>query len=131
MENLRNNSAEILILLLLIITFLQSGIDKITDWKGNISWLREHFAKTFLENLIPFSVAMILVLEIIAGILCIWGVVSILTDNDKTYGFYGAALCCFTLLLLLFGQRVAKDYDGARGIVIYLIPAISGVYLLQ
>ncbi|MGS2762680.1 DoxX family protein [Sinomicrobium sp. M5D2P9] len=131
MENLRNNSAEILILLLLIITFVQSGLDKITDWKGNISWLREHFAKTFLENLIPFSMAVILVLETIAGILCIWGVVNILADNDKTYGFYGAALCCFTLLLLLFGQRVAKDYDGARGIVIYLIPAIFGVYLLQ
>ncbi len=131
MENLRDNSTEILLLLILIVTFVQSGLDKITDWKGNIAWLREHFARTFLKNVIPFSVAVILILEIIAGLLCILGLIRILTDNDTTFGFYGAVLCCVTLLLLLLGQRIAKDYEGARGIVIYFIPAIFAVYLLQ
>jgi hypothetical protein len=42
----------------------------------------------------------------------------------KGLGFYGAILSCITLLLLLFGQRIAKDYDGARTIVIYFIPAV-------
>jgi len=35
------------------------------------------------------------------------------------------------LLMLLFGQRVAKDYDGARTIAIYFIPAVILVFLLQ
>jgi hypothetical protein len=29
--------------------------------------------------------------------------------------------------MLLFGQRLAKDYDGARTIVIYFIPAVMAV----
>ncbi|MEP1017307.1 MAG: DoxX family protein, partial [Maribacter dokdonensis] len=37
MEILMNNATEVLLLLFLIITFLQSGFDKITDWNGNVS----------------------------------------------------------------------------------------------
>jgi hypothetical protein len=33
--------------------------------------------------------------------------------------------------MLLFGQRLAKDYDGARTIVIYFIPAVMAVLLLS
>ena len=47
MENLYANITEILILLFILITFLQSGIDKASDWKGNTGWLKEHFSGTF------------------------------------------------------------------------------------
>ncbi len=57
MENIINNITEILLLAFLIITFLQSGLDKIFDWKGNVSWLKEHFSKTFMTNMAPFNVA--------------------------------------------------------------------------
>ena len=43
MKVLSENSAELLILVFLIVTFLQSGIDKITDWRGNISFIKGHF----------------------------------------------------------------------------------------
>jgi hypothetical protein len=33
--------------------------------------------------------------------------------------------------MLLFGQRMAKDYDGAKTIAVYFIPAVFLVYLLQ
>jgi len=46
-------------------------------------------------------------------------------------GYYGAIVSCITLLLLLFGQRLAKDYDGARTLVIYFIPAVLAVFLLS
>jgi hypothetical protein len=46
-------------------------------------------------------------------------------------GYYGAIISCVTLLFLLFGQRLAKDYDGARTIVIYFIPAVLAVFLLS
>ena len=39
-------AAPILVLALLAITFLQSGYDKIKDWKGNVAWLKDHFATT-------------------------------------------------------------------------------------
>ncbi len=56
MENLLINITPILILLLLAVTFLQSGIDKITDWNGNITWLKEHFAKTYIISKINLPI---------------------------------------------------------------------------
>lgn len=125
------NTACLLLLLLLAITFIQSGYDKIVDWKGNVSWLKSHFAQTPIKNQVPLALGIILVLEIIAGILTLSGVVQILTGNESIYGYYGAVVSCVALLFLLLGQRMAKDYDGARTIVIYFIPAVLAVYWLN
>ena len=131
MENTFKHITEILLLAFLIITFLQSGLDKIIDWKGNVSWLKDHFSKTFMKNMVPFNVAVILLIEIMAGVLCLIGIYQLITNNDKTFGLYGSVLSCVALLMLLFGQRLAKDYDGARTIAIYFIPAVFAVYLLS
>lgn len=126
-----NHITEIIILAFLAITFLQSGFDKIADWKGNIEWLKSHFADTILKNRVPFSVGLILTLEMIAGILSIIGILSILINQNTEIALLSGIISCITLLLLLLGQRLAKDYDGARTIVIYFIPTIFLVYLLQ
>lgn len=131
MENILKHITEILLLAFLIITFLQSGFDKIIDWKGNVGWLKEHFSKTFMANMVPLNVGIILFTEMIAGILCVVGIYQLIANNDKTFGLYGAILSCIVLLMLLFGQRVAKDYDGARTIAIYFVPAIFAVFLLS
>lgn len=125
-----NYITEILILLFLAITFLQSGYDKIADWNGNVGWLKSHFANTFLGNKVPFSLGIILILEIIAGILSLAGIWFLFNDG-KEIVLYAGIVSCVTLLFLLFGQRIAKDYDGARTIVIYFIPAIFLVFLLK
>ncbi len=131
MDSILNNITEILLLIFLIITFLQSGLDKITDWKGNISWLKEHFSKTMFKDIVPLLVSIILITEIVAGVLCVIGIYEILTSGSKLIAFYGGILSSVVLFMLLFGQRIAKDYDGARTIVIYFIPTIFLVYLLQ
>lgn len=121
---------QLLVLALLAITFLQSGYDKIKDWKGNVEWLTGHFANTILAKKVPLALLTVLILEIISGVLCVSGIIQLLVQPTVTggLGFYGAVLSCITLLMLLFGQRLAKDYDGARTIVIYFIPAIIAVY---
>lgn len=126
-----NNVASIFILVFLAITFLQSGYDKLFYWKDNVEWLKGHFAKTPLKNLVPLALLHILVLELISGILCIVGCIELLINNGRLFGFYGAVFSCITLLMLLFGQRLAKDYDGARTIVIYFMPAVMAVYWLN
>lgn len=131
MQNLLSNITEILLLVFLIITFLQSGFDKIFDWKGNVSWLKEHFSKTFMANMVPLNVAIILITELIAGVLCVIGVYQLIANDVKTIGLYGDILSCIVLLMLLFGQRIAKDYDGARTIAIYFVPAVFAVFLLS
>ncbi|MBP6039369.1 MAG: DoxX family protein [Flavobacterium sp.] len=127
------DAAPILVLALLAITFLQSGYDKIKDWKGNVEWLKSHFATTILAKQVPQALMIILLLEIVAGVLCVSGIIQLFVQQTVTkgLGYYGAIVSCVTLLLLLFGQRLAKDYDGARTIVIYFIPAVLAVFLLS
>ncbi|WP_282112396.1 DoxX family membrane protein [Maribacter stanieri] len=131
MNAVLNNATEILLLLFLIITFLQSGFDKITDWNGNISWLKGHFSETPFKNIVPLLVGIILVTEVVAGLLCVVGIFQILSSGATVFAFYGAILSSITLLMLLFGQRIAKDYEGAKTIAVYFIPTIILVFLLQ
>jgi hypothetical protein len=126
-----NNPASFLILLFLAITFLQSAYDKLFYWKDNVDWLNGHFSKTILKNMVPLALGKVLFMELISGILAIIGMIQLLINGDRTYGFYAAIFSCLTLLMLLFGQRLAKDYDGARTIAIYFIPAILAVYWLN
>ncbi|WP_036150886.1 DoxX family membrane protein [Maribacter forsetii] len=131
MNTILINATEILLLLFLIITFLQSGFDKITDWNGNISWLKEHFSKTPFKNIVPLLVGIILVTEVVAGLLCVVGIYEIFSSGKSSFALYGAILSAITLLMLLFGQRLAKDYEGAKTIAVYFIPTILLVFLLQ
>jgi uncharacterized membrane protein YphA (DoxX/SURF4 family) len=126
-----NNVASILILVFLAITFLQSGYDKLFYWKDNLDWLKGHFAKTQLKNHVPLALLHVLILELISAILCIVGAIELLLNSGRTFGYYGAVFSCITLLMLLVGQRLAKDYDGARTIVIYFIPAVMAVFWLN
>jgi uncharacterized membrane protein YphA (DoxX/SURF4 family) len=126
-----NNAASILLLAFLAITFIQSGYDKLFYWKDNLAFLKEHFAQTQLKNLVRLALLNILVLELISGVLCVVGGIELYVSNKRTFGLYGAIFSSITLLKLLFGQRLAKDYDGARTIVIYFIPAVMAVFLLS
>ena len=131
METIFNNATELLLLLFLIITFLQSGLDKIFDWKGNLSWLKGHFLKTPLKAMVPFMLSTVLFFELLAGVLCLIGFFQIAFSTGGKMAFFGAIAACIALLMLLFGQRMAKEYEGAKTIVIYFVPAIFLVFLLQ
>tara|TARA_R110002167_G_scaffold41560_4_gene126805 strand:- start:4519 stop:4917 length:399 start_codon:yes stop_codon:yes gene_type:complete len=131
MEPIMKNITEILLLLFLAIVFLQSGIDKLIDWNGNLGWLKGHFSKTPMRNIVPLMLGIVLIFELIAGALCFLGLLEVVVLGTTTLAFYGAIIACNALLMLLFGQRVAKDYDGAKTIAIYFVPAIFLVFLLQ
>ncbi len=131
MDYLNSFITEILILIFIAITFLQSGVDKAVDWKGNTGWLKEHFSKTFMAGQVPLMVGIILVLEVLTGILAIMGIFQIILYGITTMALYTCILAAVTLLMLLFGQRVAKDYAGAFTITGYFIVVIFGVYILS
>jgi len=131
MDNITTNITEILILLFILITFLQSGIDKLADWKGNTGWLKEHFSGTMLSGIVPLMVGIILIIEVITGILAIAGLFQLIVNNEPVFALYTCVLACVTLLMLLFGQRIAKDYAGAFTLTGYFIVSIFGVYILS
>jgi uncharacterized membrane protein YphA (DoxX/SURF4 family) len=126
-----NNTASILVLLFLAVTFIQSAHDKIFEWKGNVEWLKGHFSKTVLKNQVPLALGILLILELITGVLTLVGCVKLYMNDDRIFGYYGAVLSSITLILMLLGQRIAKDYDGARTIAIYFVPAVLAVYWLS
>ena len=43
---------------------------------------------------------------------------------------YGIELAALTLIFLLIGRRLAKDYAGAMTLAVYFIISVLGVYLL-
>lgn len=130
MENFSLNIPIILILLFTVITFLQSGLDKATDWKGNIGWLKGHFENTFLGGMVPLLVGTILILEILVGVLALAAIYSVLINENFTLALWALVLAAITLLMLLTGQRVAKDYPGAFTITGYFMVVIFGIFLL-
>ena len=44
---------QVLAVSFLAILFLQSGLDKVVDKKGNLDWLRSHFANSPFKNFVP------------------------------------------------------------------------------
>ncbi len=124
-------ATELLVLAFLSITFLQSGFDKITDWKGTISYIKSVFENTFLKNSVPLLLVIIVVSEIIGGLLCVAGMIQVYFYDSKTLGLLGAVICAKVLLALLFGQRVAKSYAGAMTIAVYFGVTLFGVWVLS
>lgn len=125
-----NYPTEVLILLFLIVTFLQSGIDKLTDWQGNLSFIKGHFKNSPLKNTVPLLLAVILILEIVASLLMIAGVYQLYTSELKEIATLGIELSALSLIFLLIGQRLAKDYAGAMTLAVYFIISIIGLKLL-
>lgn len=106
------------------VLFLQSGLDKVTDYNGNLDWLSGHFAKSPLGKNIRFFLLLLTLFELGSGFLQLSSFILLLSANSLLVE--PAQLICGTTLLMLFaGQRLAKDYAGASTIAIYF-----GVFLL-
>ena len=131
MKILSNHPTEILILLFLIVTFMQSGIDKISDWKGNIEFIKSHFKNSTLRNNVTLLLAIILTIEIAAGIFMIIGTYQIYSSGIKEIALIGVELSAIALIFLLIGQRLAKDYAGAMTLAVYFIITLFGVFLMS
>ncbi len=106
---------------LVAILFIQSALDKVFDWKGNLEWLTGHFSKTFLAPMVPMMLATITVMELTAGLLAAAGIAYFLAATSLTMIFWAAVIGSASITALFFGQRVAKDYPGAAVLVPYFI----------
>jgi hypothetical protein len=114
----------------LAILFLQSGIDKVIDRRGNLEWLKEHFAKSPLAGIVPALLTAITILETAAGALSAIGCVVLIFSRNSTVAFYGAVVSAIAIIALFFGQRMAKDYAGAAVLVSYFLLTLVAIYLL-
>lgn len=120
-DEIGKNLPALLTALFVAILFIQSGLDKVFDWKGNLEWLTGHFSKTFLSRFVWIMLAKLTVLELATGILSGVGIVYFLATGSTIMIFYAAFLGALTVIGLFFGQRLAKDYPGAAILVPYFI----------
>ncbi|MDQ3711233.1 MAG: DoxX family protein [Acidobacteriota bacterium] len=115
--------------MLVSILFIQSGLDKVFDWKGNLEWLTGHFSKTFLHGMVALMLATITLMELATGFLSAAGIVYFLITGSTVLIFYSSVIGTASIAALFFGQRVAKDYAGAAVLIPYFILLIILMYL--
>lgn len=115
----------------LAILFLQSGIDKIVDRKGNLAWLTGYFAKSPLASTVSPMLTVITILEVAAGVLSAIGSALVLIARDSTVAFYGSLLAAVALTALFFGQRISRDYAGAAALVPYFLLVLAAIHILS
>ena len=121
---------QLLVSAILAILFLQSGLDKVIDRKGNRAYLDQHFARSPLAGTVGPMFFVITVLEVVAGALSAVGFILLLLTRNATVAFWGALIAAANLVALFFGQRVSKDYAGAAALIPYFLLALTAVYFL-
>jgi hypothetical protein len=131
MRNITENLPALFGALLAAILFIQSGLDKVFDWKGNLAWLTGHFSKTFLSGMVPMMLATITVMELITGLLAGAGIIYFLATGSLALIFYASVIGAASVTALFFGQRVAKDYPGAAVLVPYFILLILVMFMTK
>ncbi len=124
-------SLQLLSLAFLSILFLQSGLDKVFNYKGNQEWLKGHFAKSPLKNSVGLMMPVITILEVATGLCSLIGIGQILLSGSTQIGLIGTQLAALSILALFFGQRIAQDYEGAATLAIYFLICLASIYILS
>ena len=112
------------------IVFLQSGLDKVFDWKGNLEFMSGHFANSPLAGPVAPLLAILTLAEVAAGALSAAGAVGLLLGGSGVLAAWGALIAAVSLLMVLFGQRMAKAYADAAVIPGYFLVACLGIWIL-
>jgi len=131
MQTIETFPAEFLILIFLSITFFFSGLEKIFGWKESLLFYTDHFKDTFIRNRIFPLLIFIIISEMICGLFSVIGIIQIIDQANRTIGLFATIISAIVLLIMLVGQRIAKDYAGAMNITVYFILTVIGVFLMS
>ena len=118
---------QILIAIFIAIAFIQSGIDKVLDRKGNLEFFKVHFANTFLKNVTPLLLIILTIFELAGGLTLVYGIYFAFVYRTTLWIFYGFVMLALTIIILFAGQRIVKDYLGAADLVPYFILIMLGI----
>lgn len=129
LEEIGKNLPALFCALLISVLFIQSGLDKVFDRKGNLEWLTGHFSETFLKGMVPIMLATITLMELATGILSAIGIIYFFAVGSLSIIFYASIIGATSITALFFGQRVAKDYPGAAVLIPYFLLLIAMMYL--
>lgn len=126
-----NTIALIIIMIWLLITFIFSFLEKITALSETKSFFITHFKASFIRSFTTPLLYILLILELVVVFLLSFGLYQYLLLNETFFLLLGLIVTSFSLLSMLIGQRIAKDYQGATSLTVYMIITIIGFCLLQ
>ena len=119
---------QILFSLMISILFVQSGLDKVFNWKGEKGYYTDHFKNSILNGTVPFLMPAITISELAAGFLSAAGLLVLIFSGNGDVALVGMLMAALSIVQLFFGQRVAKDYAGAATLVPYFLLTMGGLY---
>lgn len=111
------------------ILFLQSGLDKLFNYQGNLDYFRDHFKNSPLAKWSGVLLPTITLLEMSAGAVSAWAFSQTILIGNSAFVPYSTLLSGASLLCLFLGQRVAKDYAGAASLVPYFVVVLLGLMI--
>lgn len=120
---------QILFALMISILFVQSGLDKVFNWKAEQDFYSSHFSKTILKGMAPVLMPVITIFELAAGFLTAIGLLIQLFTGQTELVFLGLLFAALSIIQLFLGQRIAKDFAGAASLVPYFLLTAAGLYV--
>ena len=123
--------AQCLTMAMLAVLFLQSGLDKVFDFRGNLAWLTGHFAKSPVRGQVVPMLIVVTATEVAAGALSAAGLLHLVVHDTKSLALWGARLAALNIVMLFLGQRLAKDYAGAASLVPYFLLCVGALLLMS
>lgn len=118
----------------LVILWLQSGLDKVTDFKGNYDWIKGQFSKSPLKGVTKLLLVKLTLLEVLSGISGLVAIGELWIFQSLNTAFIALFLSITSLCALFFGQRLSKEYGGAAslmGYMIYTLGVLAFTVILQ
>jgi len=131
MDLIFTNLPTLLITAFFAILFIQSGLDKLMDYQGNLQYFREHFKNSPLSGSVSLLMPGITLLENFTGLVSAWAFLQTLFVGQSKAAIFSPAMAGLSLLCLFFGQRVAKDYGGAAALVPYFVVVLLGLWMVK
>jgi len=113
------------------ILFLQSGLDKVLNYKSNLDYFLDQFKNSPLSGSVSLLLPTITVLETLTGMVSAWAFLQTVLTGQSGAAIFSPALAGISLLSLFFGQRMTKDYGGAASLVPYFVIVLLGLWMIK
>lgn len=127
---LNSNAFAVAFLIFLIITYWISSYEKVFDFRGTLAWMTPHFSQSILKNVVPLALTILVFFEVATAFMSAFALYELLANESIEWVQFANVFNLISLFLMLIAQRLAKDFDGARTIVIYLIPGFMALLFL-
>ena len=101
--------------------------NKIFERNSNLAFFQSHFSETILRHFTPYLLTIVTIFELIGALALTYGLYYAFAAKTTLWIFYGFVILAITIIFLLIGQRIAKDYTSAAQLVPYFILIMLGI----